>query len=139
MLENRYPPVSSADDKNLFHRPANETSSSLWSSESISTNNNSEALPSYNQTSMSPGLAGRRSRPSFLDLINVSKNAETDKDNPFSSKVHPVDAHVSSDSQNSIFRQGINQFDMERKSNFDSTKQNEDFAALEQVVYPSRL
>ncbi|KAK1414175.1 hypothetical protein QVD17_29916 [Tagetes erecta] len=133
-LENRYPPVSSVDDKNLFHHQANDTSASLWSSESISTNNKFEAIPSYNQTSMSPGLAGRRSRPSFLDLINVSKNAETDKDNPFSSKVHPVDAHVSSDSHSSIFRHGINEFDMEKKNNFDSTKQNEDFAALEQHI-----
>ncbi|KAK9060566.1 hypothetical protein SSX86_021271 [Deinandra increscens subsp. villosa] len=134
LLENRYPPVSSVDDKNLFHHPTNESSSSLWSSESISTNIRSEAVPSYTQTSMSPGLAGRRSRPSFLDVINVSKNAETDKDNPFSSKVHPVDAHVSSGSQNSIFRQSINEFDMGKNSNFDSTKQNEDFAALEQHI-----
>ncbi|KAI3814843.1 hypothetical protein L1987_14489 [Smallanthus sonchifolius] len=134
MLENRYPPVSSVDDKSLFDHPANANSSSLWSSESISTNIRSEAIPSYNQTSMSPGLAGRRSRPSFLDLINVSRNAETDKDNPFSSKIHPVDGHVSSDSQNFIFRQGINEFDMEKRSNFDSTKQNEDFAALEQHI-----
>ncbi|KAJ0488408.1 putative protein BLISTER [Helianthus annuus] len=134
--ENRYPPISSADNKNLFHHQANETSSSLWSSESISTNSRSEAIPSYNQASMSPGLAGRRSRPSFLDLINVSKNAETDKDkdNPFSSKVHPVDARVTSDSQNSVFRQGIGEFEMEKKNGFDSTKQNEDFAALEQHI-----
>ncbi|KAI7750494.1 hypothetical protein M8C21_013992, partial [Ambrosia artemisiifolia] len=132
MLENRYPPVSSVDDKSLFDYPAKATSSSLWSSESA--NVRSEAIPSYNPSSMSPGLAGRRSRPSFLDLINVPKNAETDKDNPFSSKVHPVDAHVTSDSQNSIFRQGINDFNMDKKNNFDSTKQNEDFAALEQHI-----
>lgn len=136
MLENRYP-VSSVDNKNLFDHSANENRSSLWSSESISTNNISEAIPSYNQASMSPGLAGRKSRPSFLDLINVSKNAETekDKDNPFSSKVHPVDPPVSFDSQNSIFRQGINEFNMEKTSNYNSTKQNEDFAALEQVYH----
>ncbi|KAI3711907.1 hypothetical protein L1987_70456 [Smallanthus sonchifolius] len=134
MLENRYPPVSSVDDKSLFDHSANANSSYLWSSESISTNIRSEGIPSYNQTSMSPGLAGRRSRPSFLDLINVSRNAETDKDNPFSSKIHPVDGHVSSDSQNFIYRQGINEFDMEKRSNFDSTKQNEDFAALEQHI-----
>ncbi|XP_076946250.1 protein BLISTER-like isoform X2 [Bidens hawaiensis] len=136
MLENRYPPVSSVDNKDLFDHSANENRSSLWSSESISTNNISEAIPSYNQASMSPGLAGRKSRPSFLDLINVPKNAETDKDkdNPFSSKVHPVDPPVSSDSQHSIFRQGINEFNMEKTSNYNSTKQNEDFAALEQHI-----
>ncbi|KAL8242792.1 hypothetical protein R6Q59_013094 [Mikania micrantha] len=134
ILGNRYPLVSSVDDNNRFDHPANATSSSSWSSESISANVRSEAIPSYNQTSMSPGLAGRRSRSSFLDLINVPRNAETDKDNPFSSKVHPVDAHVSNDSQNFIFKQDINAFSMEKKNSFDFKKQNEDFAALEQHI-----
>ncbi|KAI7740752.1 hypothetical protein M8C21_033933 [Ambrosia artemisiifolia] len=143
-----HPPVSSAGDmnhNNRFEHPASDSNSYFRSSESISTNFSSEGVPSHNQTSVSAGLAGRRSRPSFLDSINVSGNAETDKPNPFSSNVHPVDAHGSFDSQNPTnssvanvgdpFRQGINEFDMEKRNNYNSTKQNEDFAALEQVVF----
>ncbi|KAI3803263.1 hypothetical protein L1987_31413 [Smallanthus sonchifolius] len=145
--DHRYPPVSTASDmnhNNRFEHPANDSSSYFRSSESISTNFRHEAVPSDNQTSMSAGLAGRRSRPSFLDSINVSGNAETDKPNPFSSKVHPVDARGSFDSQNfmnssvanvgDLFRQGINELDIEKSNNYNSTKQNEDFAALEQHI-----
>lgn len=155
MLANRYPPISSMDNrnhKNLFDHPTNESSSSLWTPESISTSFRSEAIPSYNQTSMSPGLAGR-SRPSFLDSITVSRNssnslsdAETDKANPFSSKVYPVDAPVLSYNTQSFvnssvanvsdpFRQGRNEIDIDRRNDFNSSKQNEDFAALEQVSF----
>ncbi|KAM0017639.1 putative protein BLISTER [Helianthus debilis subsp. tardiflorus] len=129
---------------NRFEHPASDSNSYFKSSESISTNFSSEAVPSHNQTSMSAVLAGRRSRPSFLDSLNVSGNADTDKPNPFSSKVHPVDARGSFDSQNAMnssvadvadpFRKGINELDMEKRSNYDSTKQNEDFAALEQHI-----
>ncbi|KAJ0744898.1 putative protein BLISTER [Helianthus annuus] len=145
--DHRQPPVSSAGDMNhdnRFEHPASDSNSYFKSSESISTNFSSEAVPSHNQTSMSAVLAGRRSRPSFLDSVNVSGNADADKPNPFSSKVHPVDARGSFDSQNVMndsvadvadqFRKGINELDMEKRSNYNSTKQNEDFAALEQHI-----
>ncbi|MFS7923958.1 hypothetical protein Hanom_Chr03g00266971 [Helianthus anomalus] len=145
--DHHQPPVSSAGDMNRdnrFEHPASDSNSYFISSESISTNFSSEAVPSHNQTSMSAVLAGRRSRPSFLDSLNVSGNADTDKPNPFSSKVHPVDARGSFDSQNVMnssvadvadpFRKGINELDMEKRSNYNSTKQNEDFAALEQHI-----
>ncbi|KAK9078432.1 hypothetical protein SSX86_002489 [Deinandra increscens subsp. villosa] len=101
-----FPPVSSADDmnhNNRFEDPASDSSSYFRSSESISANFRPEAVPSHNQTSISAGLAGRTSRP-FLESINVSGNAEADKDkpNPFSSKVHPVDARDSIDSKSFI-------------------------------------
>nr|XP_043625190.1 protein BLISTER isoform X2 [Erigeron canadensis] len=155
MLDNRYTPVFSADDwnnKNLVDRPATESSSSAWSPESISTSFRSEAIPTYNKTSTLPSLAGRRSRPSFLHSIPMSRNssnslsdAETDKAHPFGSKVHPMDAPVSSNVQSfmnssvanvgdDLSRQGMYDFDMSRSNNFNSTKQNEDFAALEQHI-----
>lgn len=147
VLGHRYPPLSAVGDRNynnLVDHPAGESSSSF----TVSTSFRTEAVPSHNQTSISPSLAGRRSRPSFLDSI-VSRNSSTslseaDKANPFSSKVYPVDAPVSSDSKNfmdssvanmgDLFRQGVNELDMERRNNFHSTKQNEDFAALEQHI-----
>ncbi|KVH93596.1 hypothetical protein Ccrd_004352, partial [Cynara cardunculus var. scolymus] len=146
VLGHRYPSVSAVGDRNhnnLVDHPASENSSSF----TVSTSFRTEAVPSHNQTSMSPSVAGRRSRPSFLDSI-VSRNSSTslseaDKANPFSSKVYPVEAPVSSDPKNfmnssianmgDLFRQGVNELDMERRNNFHSTKQNEDFAALEQV------
>lgn len=147
VMGHRYPPVSAVGDRNhnnLVDHPASESSSSFTESTSFRT----ETVPSHNQTSISPSVAGRRSRPSFLDSI-VSRNSSTslseaDKANPFSSKVYPVDAPVSSNSKNfmnssvanmgDLFRQGVNELDMERKNNFHSTKQNEDFAALEQHI-----
>ncbi|XP_024979397.1 protein BLISTER isoform X2 [Cynara cardunculus var. scolymus] len=147
VLGHRYPSVSAVGDRNhnnLVDHPASENSSSF----TVSTSFRTEAVPSHNQTSMSPSVAGRRSRPSFLDSI-VSRNSSTslseaDKANPFSSKVYPVEAPVSSDPKNfmnssianmgDLFRQGVNELDMERRNNFHSTKQNEDFAALEQHI-----
>ncbi|GJR01535.1 hypothetical protein Tco_0524519 [Tanacetum coccineum] len=133
-------------NKLFNHHPVSDSSSS-WSSESISNSFRPEAVPSYNQTNMSSGSAGRRSRPSFLDSITVSRNssatslanAETDKASPFSSKVYPVDAPVSSSTQSlinssSIANLGINEFNMDTRNNFNSTKHNEDFAALEQHI-----
>ncbi|KAI3715443.1 hypothetical protein L6452_22425 [Arctium lappa] len=147
VLGHRYPPLSAVGDRNynnLVDHPASESSSSF----TVSTSFRTEAVPSHNQTSLSPSVAGRRSRPSFLDSI-VSRNSSTslseaDKANPFSSKVYPVDAPVSSDSKNfmdssvantsDLFRQGVNEIDLERRNDFHSTKQNEDFAALEQHI-----
>lgn len=136
-------------NKLFNHHPVSESSSS-WSSESLSNSFRPEAVPSYNQTNMSSGSAGRRSRPSFLDSITVSRNssatslanAETDKANPFSSKVYPVDAPVSSNTQSfvnpsSVSNFGINEYNVDTRNSFNSTKHNEDFAALEQVIYPS--
>lgn len=139
MLEHRFPPVSAVDNKNqnnLFNYTANENIPSFRSSESISTSFRSEAVPSHDSTSMSAGLSGRRSRPSFLDAISVSRSEETDKPNPFSSKIHPVDPPVSSNSQSFMNLSIANERDpfVERRNDFNSTKQNEDFAALEQVA-----
>ncbi|KAJ9538716.1 hypothetical protein OSB04_031449 [Centaurea solstitialis] len=149
VLGHRYPPVSAVSERNhnnLVDHPASESSSAF----TVSTSFRTEAVPSDNQTYMSPSsVAGRRSRPSFLDSI-VSRNSSTslseeDKANPFSSKVYPMDAPpASSDSRNftnssvsnmgDLFRQSVNELDLERRNNFQSTKQNEDFAALEQHI-----
>lgn len=140
--EHHYPPVSDRNPNKLFDHPATESSS-----ESISTTFRYDSVP---LPVPSTGLPSRRSRPSFLD--SILSNEETDKANPFSSKIHPVDASVTQNFINSSsvanvgggggvsdpFRQGtttaFNEVDMERHNNFNSTKQNEDFAALEQHI-----
>lgn len=66
----------------------------------------------------------------------MSRTEEIDKPNPFSSKIHPVDPPVSSNSQSFMNSSVANDSDpfMERRNDYNSTKQNEDFAALEQVA-----
>ncbi|CAH1418735.1 unnamed protein product [Lactuca virosa] len=123
----QYPPVSDRNPSNVVDHPATESSS-----ESVSTTFRYDAVAST-------GLPSRRSRPSFLD--SILPNEETDKAiNPFSSKVHPVDAPPVTQSfinpnPSSVANVvvGGDPF-IERNNNFNSAKQNEDFAALEQHI-----
>ncbi|GJX84076.1 hypothetical protein Tco_0333557 [Tanacetum coccineum] len=62
----------------------------------------------------------------------------TNKANLFSSKVYPDDAPISSNTKSfinlsSIANLGINEFNVDTMNNYNSTKHNEDFVALEQV------
>ncbi|KAL4588306.1 hypothetical protein LXL04_001190 [Taraxacum kok-saghyz] len=144
--EHHFPPVSDRNPNKVFdHHPES-------SSESISTSFRYDPVPAPVPIPIpvpvsvpSTGLPTRRSRPSFLDSILPNEETDKDKDksnnNPFSSKkIHPVD--VSSVTQNpslSVVNVGGDHFrqslDMERNnSNYNSTKQNEDFAALEQHI-----
>lgn len=121
--------------------------SSSWTSDHKYSDYNSAAQSSSNHAPPSPPAAGRRSRPSFLDSIQISKGRSsspplfgTEKADSSSSKVYPVDGLGSSVSQRSANTSvasgdGVGLFNhiMENKHDFFSQKQNEDFAALEQV------
>lgn len=122
VMEHRYPSLSDWNPNNVLNHPVTESRS-----ESLSTTFRHDPVP-VSVSVPSTGLPSRRSRPSFLD--SILPNEETDKSiNPFSSKVHPVDAHVTQSFMNT------SSVDIERNSNnFNSTKQNEDFAALEQHI-----
>ncbi|XP_042050643.1 protein BLISTER-like [Salvia splendens] len=118
----------------------------LWTSDNKS-DYNSETLSSSNRGPTSPPASGRRTRPSFLDSIQISKGPSsspplfsTEKDDISSSKVHPVDGLASSVPHrftNTTFSSGdgVGLFNItEQKHDFFSQKQNEDFAALEQHI-----
>ncbi|CAK9184258.1 unnamed protein product [Ilex paraguariensis] len=129
--------------------------SPLMPSESRSTGFSFDVGGSSNHVSASPALAAtntRRSRPSFLDSINVARvssestpPSELEKADSFSSKVYPMDILASPASQNSMnssvlsgiggdrFRHGVTE-NMERKHEFYPRKQDDDFAALEQHI-----
>ncbi|KAL2506514.1 blister [Abeliophyllum distichum] len=112
----------------------------------------SDTQSSSNHALPSPPATGRRSRPSFLDSINISRGpsaspplfgaATTDSS---SSKVYPMDSLGSSFPQNTANSSiasgnGVDPFNhvmensVENKHDFYSEKQNEDFAALEQHI-----
>lgn len=113
----------------------------------------SDTQTSSNHALPSPPATGRRSRPSFLDSINISRGPSASppliveaKTDSFSSKVYPVGSLGSSvpqDTANSFVASsnGVDLFNhvmensMENKHDLYSRKQNEDFAALEQVFY----
>ncbi|KAM7462298.1 hypothetical protein LguiA_030419 [Lonicera macranthoides] len=112
---------------------------SFWPSESRPTISSFDAKSSsYNILQSSPvaGTNTRRSRPSFLDSINMPRVSsdsvpitEPAKADSFSSKVHPININGGD-----LFRHGVNQHNIERKHEFRSAKQDEDFAALEQHI-----
>nr|GMD90754.1 protein BLISTER-like isoform X2 [Ipomoea batatas] len=110
---------------------------------------------SSNYAQVSPpttGFGARRSRPSFLDSISISTVSatsppiETVNTDTFSSKVHPLDNLGSSNSESlmnssvvsgngsDMFKYAVAK-SMETNHDFYSQKQNEDFAALEQVCF----
>ncbi|XP_019166350.1 PREDICTED: uncharacterized protein LOC109162112 [Ipomoea nil] len=109
---------------------------------------------SSNYAQVSPpttGFGARRSRPSFLDSISISRVSatsppiETVNTDTFSSKVHPLDNLGSSNSESlmnstAVSGNGSDTFkyavakSMETNHDFYSQKQNEDFAALEQHI-----
>lgn len=121
--------------------------SSPWNSDSRYSDYYSDARNPSNLALPSPPTAGRKSRPSFLDSIPTSKGSspspslfDTEKADTSSSKVYPVDGLGSSISQISANASvasgnGFGPFShiTENKHDFFSQKQNDDFAALEQV------
>ncbi|KAL1806374.1 hypothetical protein ACET3Z_029442 [Daucus carota] len=98
------------------------------------------------------GTNTRRSRPSFLDSINTSRissapipQGESQNVESSNSEVHSVNAQAASASQDSInafgssnghhlFRHDGSGNNFDSTHSFYSTKQNEDFAALEQHI-----
>ncbi|KAL7105662.1 hypothetical protein ACP275_07G057900 [Erythranthe tilingii] len=124
------------------------SNSSPWISENRYADYSSDTRSSSNYAPPSPPTSGRRSRPSFLDSIQVSKGPSlspplfaAEKADTSSSKVHPVDGLGSSISQrfdnlSVASGNGVGLFNhvMENKQDFFSQKQNEDFAALEQHI-----
>ncbi|KAJ8539705.1 hypothetical protein K7X08_013957 [Anisodus acutangulus] len=128
---------------------------SSWASDSKYDGISSEARSSSSNSKLSPPTVGRRSRPSFLDSINISKvpavspsPSESVSADKFDPKVHPVDTLESSNSRNmmnsSTFSisgsDQLNRHTEKDTGNMDNhyqsfaQKQNEDFAALEQHI-----
>ncbi|PIN04114.1 hypothetical protein CDL12_23349 [Handroanthus impetiginosus] len=122
--------------------------SSPWTSDHRYADYDSDARSSSNHAPLSPPAGGRRSRPSFLDSIQISKGPSSstplsgaEKADAWSSKVYPVDGLGPSVSQRSATSSvasgvGLGLFNhvTENKNDFFSQKQNEDFAALEQHI-----
>lgn len=125
------------------------------SKDSIYFSSNYDGRGSSNQEPVDPFMIGtntRRSRPSFLDSINTSRISSApipkiEPQNVESSNLdfHTTDAQASSTSQDSInafgssnghslFRHDGSRNNFESSHSFYSTKQNEDFAALEQHI-----
>lgn len=125
------------------------------SKDSIYSSSNYDGRGSSNQEPVDPFMIGtntRRSRPSFLDSINTSRISSApipkiEPQNVESSNLdfHTTDAQASSTSQDSInafgssnghslFRHDGSRNNFESSHSFYSTKQNEDFAALEQHI-----
>ncbi|KAK1379694.1 BLISTER [Heracleum sosnowskyi] len=125
------------------------------SKESIYSSSNYDGRSSSNQEAVDPFIIGtntRRSRPSFLDSINTSRISsppvpKIEPQNLESSNLdfHTMDAQASSASQDSknafgssnghsLFRHDGSRNNFESTHSFYSTKQNEDFAALEQHI-----
>lgn len=131
----------------VFNHLESQNHSSLLTTDEKNSDYNSEARRSSNHGPPSPPASGRRSRPSFLDSIQISKGPSsspplfgTEKDDILSSKVYPVDGLGSSVPQrgtntSAAPEDGVGLFNhiTGNKHDFFSQKQNEDFAALEQV------
>lgn len=145
-------------DKRKFSSSVGHLSSAsnpFNSKESIYSSSNYDGRSSSNQEAVDPFIIGtntRRSRPSFLDSINTSRISsppvpKIEPQNLESSNLdfHTMDAQASSASQDSInafgssnghslFRHDGSRNNFESTHSFYSTKQNEDFAALEQHI-----
>lgn len=130
-------------------------SNAFNSKESLYSISSYDGRSSSNQDSVDPFMIGtntRRSRPSFLDSINTSKissepipKVEPQNMESSNSDFHTMDAQASSTSKDSInafgssnghslFRHDGSRNNFESTPSFYSTKQNEDFAALEQHI-----
>ncbi|CAA0839956.1 BLISTER [Striga hermonthica] len=122
--------------------------SSPWTPGHRYLDNNSDVRSSPNQAPGSSPAAVRRSRPSFLDSIQIPKgpssssdNFSEEKDTKLDSKDYPVNGLGSSVSQQSGSSSvtpgdGVGLFNnfVGKRHEFFSQKQNEDFAALEQHI-----
>ncbi|KAL6517132.1 hypothetical protein OROHE_017838 [Orobanche hederae] len=106
--------------------------SSSWTSDHKYEDYNYDGPSLSNHAPVSQSAAGRRSRPSFLDSIQIPSPALSvaEKAVKLDSTVYPVDGLGSSSGD------GVGLFNnvVENKHNFFSQKQNEDFAALEQHI-----
>lgn len=144
------PDVDEMKRSNAVGHSTSDNGPSLWSSVHSSTSFSFDVESSSTHLPWSSAAAGRRSRPSFLNSISPSlvssgsQLAEAEKGNSSSSKVYPVDVPTSSAPKNSmnsiainnggdLFRHGVSE-SMERKQEFYSAKQDEDFTALEQHI-----
>ncbi|KAL2469562.1 blister [Abeliophyllum distichum] len=130
----------------------NANKSSPWPSDNLYTGFSNDAQSSSNHALPSTPAVGRRSRPSFLDSINISRAPSASsplfgsaKADSSSSKVHSVHSSGSSISQNAVDSSivsgnGVGLFNhvmessMENRHNFYSQKEDEGFAALEQHI-----
>ncbi|KAH0708280.1 hypothetical protein KY284_009707 [Solanum tuberosum] len=129
--------------------------SSSWESDSKYEGISSEARSSSSNSKLSTATVGRKSRPSFLDSINISKipvvspsPTESVSADRFDPKVHPMDTLESSNSRNmmnssTFSASGSDQLNhhaekdtgnMDNRYQSFAQKQNEDFAALEQHI-----
>ncbi|OIS96341.1 PREDICTED: uncharacterized protein LOC109235647 [Nicotiana attenuata] len=129
--------------------------SSSWASDSRYDGISSESRSSSSYSQMSPPIVGRRSRPSFLDSISISKvpaispsPTESVSADRFDPEVHPTDTLESSNSMNvmnssTFSAKGSDKLNhhtekdtgnMDNHYQFYAKKQNEDFAALEQHI-----
>ncbi|PSR98349.1 Myosin heavy chain, striated muscle like [Actinidia chinensis var. chinensis] len=130
----------------------------LWPSESRSTAFSSGVNGSSNHVPLYPAPAEtntRRSRPSFLDSINLPKVplSEPGKVDSYSSKVHEMELALSASQKLfaetdtgqpfsalrapnvlDMYGHNVNENSMERKQDSYFRKQDEDFAALEQHI-----
>ncbi|KAH6770252.1 hypothetical protein C2S52_015055 [Perilla frutescens var. hirtella] len=143
-----FPEMGEKKFGSAFNHLESTNHSSSWTSDEKYSDYNSDARSSSNHRPPSPPAFGRRSRPSFLDSIQISKGPSsspplfgTEKADLSSSKVYPEDGLGSSVSQrltNNLVASGdeIGLFNhvTENKHGFFSQKQNEDFAALEQHI-----
>ncbi|KAK4425362.1 protein BLISTER [Sesamum alatum] len=135
--------LSGADD-----RMGSVNQSSPWTSDNKYADYDNDARSSSNHAPSSPPAAGRRNRPSFLDSIQITKGPMSspplfvaEKADTSKSKVFPMDGLESSVSQRSANSSvasgdGVGQFNhvRENKYEFFPSKQNDDFAALEQHI-----
>ncbi|XP_010314767.1 protein BLISTER-like [Solanum lycopersicum] len=129
--------------------------SSSWASDSKHEDISSEARSSSSNSKLSTATVGRKSRPSFLDSINISKvpvvspsPTESVSADRFDPKGHPTDTLESSNSRNmmtssTFSASGSDQLNhhaekdtgnMDNRYQSFAQKQNEDFAALEQHI-----
>lgn len=152
-----YNQISGIDERKFSSSVGHLTSESnpFNSKDSIYFSSNYDGRGSSNQEPVDPFMIGtntRRSRPSFLDSINTSRISSApipkiEPQNVESSNLdfHTTDAQASSTSQDSInafgssnghslFRHDGSRNNFESSHSFYSTKQNEDFAALEQHI-----
>ncbi|KAM3199536.1 protein BLISTER [Capsicum annuum] len=129
--------------------------SSSWASDSKYEGISFESRSSPSNSKLSPPTVGKRSRPSFLDSINISKvpavspsPTESGSADRFDPKVHPMDTSESSNSRSmmnssTFSANGPDQLshhtekdprNMDNHYQSFAQKQNEDFAALEQHI-----
>ncbi|KAL0349079.1 UNVERIFIED_CONTAM: 7-hydroxymethyl chlorophyll a reductase, chloroplastic [Sesamum angustifolium] len=151
-----YPSNNIDDPEKIFHMKLSGSDDYMgsvnqsypWTSDNRYADYNSDARSSSSHAPSSPPAAGRRNRPSFLDSIQITKGPLSspplfgaEKADMSKPKVFPVDGLESSGSQRSANSSvaagdGVGLFNhvSENKYDFFPSKQNDDFAALEQHI-----